>query len=99
MKYGVFLLVAVTLLLPQSLPADESLQFFYSRDALTVVRAKMASASPLPWLQSGAPAPNPAIKFDIEVRDGATLYHQKGWFNLSGLAENNGVLMAFHTAV
>jgi|GEM_PF-4808331 len=74
--------------------AEESLQFFYNRSAMNLIRNKAPLMPPaLPWLPSQPD--NPAVQFDVEIRDATTMYNQKGWFNLSSPSENSGVLMAF----
>ncbi len=38
---------------------------------------------------------DPALAFDVEIRDGMSLYNQSGWFNLSSYSEKSGVMMVF----
>lgn len=75
--------------------AENGLQFMYERSEVTLVRSKPPLPQPsLPWLPAPPQEP-PAVTLNVEVRDGASLYNQKGWYNLSGPADNSGVLLAF----
>ncbi len=79
--------------------ADTSSPLFYTRATIAVMRKSppQKTIPPLPWSKEQpvvvAEASN--VGFDVEVRDGMTLYNQKGWFNLSSPSEKNGVLMVF----
>jgi len=98
MKSRVFFLLAL-LALPMAASADSSTPLLYTRAAIMIERKAppQKAVPPLPW-QKGliSTMPDaPGIGFDVEVRDGMTLYNQKGWFNLSSQSEKNGVLMMF----
>ena len=89
---------------PLTLPQNSSkpktannFPIFYSRGKILLHRkATPKPVELLPWQVS-----TPQIKklddliLDVEIRDGASLYNQSGWFNLSSYAENSGVMMAF----
>jgi len=82
-----------------SVMADPSSPLLYSRANIVITRkvVPLKTIPPLPW-QKGPAATVPdaaGVGFDVEVRDGMTLYNQKGWFNLSSPSEKNGVLMVF----
>src|SRR6185437_9301407 len=96
---GMTILLVAVFLVSITATADTSTPLYFSRDTLTIVRKSppQKSVTPLPW-QKGKPAAvteAPGIPFDIEVRDGMTMYNQKGWFNLSSPSENKGVLLVF----
>lgn len=87
-------MIASCLLVATPALAEDALQFQYSKSTVTLVRSKPPVIPPsLPWL--AATVESPALAFDVEVRDGATLYNQKGWYNLSSPEDNGGVLLAF----
>lgn len=92
-----FAYIIVLLLIAGHAMADESTPLLYSRETVRIVTAASALENPLPW-QSVPPEPR-AIAIDAEVRDGATFYNQKGWFNLSAPAEKSGVLLVFGAPV
>lgn len=75
----------------------QAAQFFYSRDRLSIMRASLPAASePLPW-QTSPVAPEPLVTIDVDVKDGASLYQQNGWFELSALPEGTGMVLVFDT--
>lgn len=91
---GLWLLVICCLVVPGAPLADEPLQFFYSRDSLTLMRNRVPLVPPsLPWLASTPD--NPAVTLDVEIRDATTIYNQEGWYNFSAPSEKGGVLLAF----
>lgn len=83
------------LLLALSAPAraDQSTPLFYNRTEITIER--QALPAPLPWQGESRPQEQSGITFDVEVRDAASFYNQKDWFNLSGPTDDSGVLLAF----
>ena len=71
----------------------------YSRSQLAILRKGLKmDPSLLPWQQQKAMEANKLV-FEIEVRDGRSLYGQEGWFNLSSYDDNKGVLLAFGAPV
>jgi hypothetical protein len=93
MMRRIILLLAAMMACSPPLHADSTLS--YMRANITVVRRNVAPLPLLPWQDKTTPqeAPNPAIAFDIEVREATMLYRQEGWYNLSSPMDNNGVLM------
>jgi len=93
------LFTIILLLLSTTALADTSTPLLYSRANITILRKAppQKALQPLPWQKGQAVAvPDvPSVGFDVEVRDGMTLYNQKGWFNLSSPSEKNGLLMVF----
>lgn len=74
--------------------ADESVPLSYARTQIAVTRQAPLQ---LPWLPASAgTAP---LTLDTEVREGPTLYVQKGWFSLSGPSEQSAVMLVFSTPV
>ena len=88
------LLLAVA---PYAAHADGSVGFMYSRNDIAILRNKLPQ--PLPW-QTETP-PDPAVTFDVEVRDASAFYtpmgerRRSGWYNLNSLGDKNGVMIAF----
>jgi uncharacterized membrane protein (UPF0127 family) len=82
-------------LLPALAQADQSTPLFYNRAELTIERQAAPAPAPLPWLGEVRPQERSGIVFDVEVRDAASFYNQKDWFNLSGPTDDSGVLLAF----
>jgi uncharacterized membrane protein (UPF0127 family) len=77
-----------------------STPIFYTRDKIKIWRKSPPKPpTPLPWKKNDAPEKpeidNTIIVLDVEIRDGMSLYNQSGWFNLSSLSDNTGVMMAF----
>jgi uncharacterized membrane protein (UPF0127 family) len=80
--------------------ADSSVPVTYSRTSLVINRAHppapaVSTTESLPW-QAPA-APDPRLPLAIEMRDGRTLYSQSGWYNLSSMSANNGIMLVFNT--
>lgn len=76
----------------QKLERPASANIFYSKDKLRIHRKiipKPATAL-MPWQVA-----EDAVDFDVEIRDGMSLYNQNGWFNLSSYSDKQGVMMAF----
>jgi uncharacterized membrane protein (UPF0127 family) len=71
--------------------------FTYTRTNMVIMRESMQSDAlpPLPWQEETASPDSPGVIFDIEIRDGQSLYSQKGWYNLSGPSEKSGVMLMF----
>ena len=90
MKRLAFAMIVWVLLMPFA-KADESVPLFYTRTNLTLIRQ---SVKPLPWNPAES-ASAADINFDTEIRDGATLYNQQGWYNLSAPSENSAVMLVF----
>lgn len=87
MKWRVLALFALA---PLAAQADSKEGFTYQRGEITIMREKLPPQ--LPWL----PTPDPAVKFDVEIRDAGSNYSgQTGWFNMSGPVENGGAMMVF----
>ena len=84
-------------------------QIDYVRTNIVLLRKSMPKPTPHPIpLQDGSQdksimppeedspeVENPALVFDVEIRDGMSLYNQSGWFNLSSYSDKSGVMMAF----
>lgn len=69
--------------------------FLYSKSQLAIIRKSLQQdPNMLPWQKQQAEE-LARIVFNVEVRDGRSLYNQKGWFSLSGYEERSGVLLAF----
>ncbi len=99
MKSRIVLIIALLSgLFPDIAGAENSSGFLYSRSDIPVIRNTLPAQ--LPWLTTPV---NPAITFDVEVRDAANVYNQNihngqtGWFNLSSPEAHNAVMMLFHT--
>lgn len=75
--------------------ADESIPLLYSRSNIVIKREHPPQPELLPWQKPEDVPPQTDIALDVEVRDAATFYNQKGWYNLSAPADNSGVLLAF----
>ncbi len=92
-----FLLLSLVLSYPAmpalALTADESAPVLYSRGQLSIQRR--TPPPPMPWQAPDAEVGNPPLYFDIEIRDGMTMYHQKDWFSLSSPPDGKGVMLAF----
>ena len=71
-----------------------NIPFYYARTNITLQRKTLPPAQTLPWQERPTPQ-DPALIFDIEIRDGMSLYNQNGWFNLSSYSEKTGVMMVF----
>lgn len=72
--------------------ADEAAPILYSRSSISIMRA---APPPMPWQAGDAKPDNAPLAFDVEIRDGMSMYNQQGWFNLASPSDNGGVLMAF----
>ena len=83
--------------LPPKPKTAKNSPIFYSRDKILLHRkATPRPAEPLPWQASTPPVTKlDDLILDVEIRDGASLYNQSGWFNLSSYAENSGVMLTF----
>lgn len=93
------LLAIFCLLTAFSAHAEENLPLYYSRTQILVLpRATAETQKPgaMPW---AAPSADPGLLFEVELRDGMTLYNQEGWFDVSGLSEKNGLMLAFAAPV
>lgn len=89
-----WLVVAVLFCVADAASAKE-IPFLYSKSQLAITRKSLQQdPNLLPWQKQQADA-LARIVFNIEVRDGRSLYNQKGWFNLSSYEERSGVLLAF----
>jgi uncharacterized membrane protein (UPF0127 family) len=90
-------LLFLALVIPGAAMADESLPLTYTRTHIIIARKHISEpAQPvLPWLPQGQATANANLIFDVEVRDAASLYNQKGWFNLSSPSEKSGILIVF----
>ncbi|MDE3060896.1 MAG: DUF192 domain-containing protein [Pseudomonadota bacterium] len=91
-----FLAIAFCLMLPGMAFAYEA-PLLYSRTGILIHRAAPPPVvTSLPWAKEVKTAPgNSDISFEVEVRDAMTMYRQAGWFDLSGLSDKSGALMAF----
>ncbi len=90
-------LIAMLLLLAVPATADTSTPLLYTRTEMRIVRAAPPDDAFLPWEDKSRG--DKGVIVDTEIRDGATFYNQKGWFNLSSLSEDHGVLLAFAAPV
>jgi uncharacterized membrane protein (UPF0127 family) len=54
-----------------------------------------ANSEELKTIEKPIIAPYPPLMFDVEIRDGNTLYNQNDWFNLSSYSNKTGVMMVF----
>lgn len=88
-------LFASFLLVSEGLAREGALT--YSRTHIIIMRASADADSPppLPWRDAQASADSPGIIFDVEIRDASILYHNDGWYNLSGPSEKSGVMLMF----
>jgi uncharacterized membrane protein (UPF0127 family) len=76
--------------------AETEQPLLFSRSQITVVRKQPpVTAAEFPW-QSDT-AETAGLVFNIELRDGTTLFNQEGWYSLSSPAERSGTLMVFPT--
>ena len=97
-KYVGFLLIA--LIFAGAAQAEVSRTVAFSRAHISILRNTPPTPPPtLPWLiKPGDPdvvKVDPAIGFEVDVRDAQALYKQQGWFNLSEMTEGSGTLMVF----
>ena len=60
----------------------EKSPIFYQKNNIIVSRKQL-------------PQTSSSLLLDVEIRDGASLYIQNGWFNLSSYVDKSGILMAF----
>jgi len=69
-----------------------SATIFFSKDKLRIHRKIIPKPAQklMPWQVA-----EDAVDFDVEIRDGMSLYNQNGWFNLSSYSDKEGVMMAF----
>ncbi len=92
MKRLTIALAALLLTIPAH--AQVEAQLFFSRAQIAVVRAQPPAIAPeFPWQE--ASTENPRLPFNVEIRDGTTLFNQQGWYNLSAPQERSGVMMVF----
>ncbi len=79
---------------------EKTTQFYYSRAEITIIRKSIPKNLPpsLPWLVD-EPPPDPALVFDVEIRDGMSMYNQNGWFDMSSYSDNTGMMMVFSEPV
>jgi hypothetical protein len=93
MRRAAYILIALAA--ASSALADENIPLLYTRTEIAIMRHHVP---PLPWASDVPAAPAEAI-FDTEIRDGATLYNQAGWYNLSGPSSSGAVLLVFGAPV
>lgn len=87
---------------------DSNSPIDYVRTNIIIMRKSMPkptpdTTQPMPWQDSSIirPTPeeteleDPSLVFDVEIRDGMSLYNQSGWFNLSSYSDRTGVMMVF----
>lgn len=85
-----------------------STPFLYSRADITIIRklvpeyASMKEPTAEPMIARiddemirEKPSMEPAISFDVEIRDGMSLYNQSGWFDMSSYDEKTGMMLIF----
>lgn len=75
--------------------ADESMPLLYSRAGIAIKREHPPQVELLPWQKPEDVPPATDIILNVEVRDAANFYNQKGWFSLSAPADQSGVMLAF----
>lgn len=74
---------------------EQKRPIYYSRTNIILLRKSMPpTTSVMPW-QKHAVVEDPNLIFDVEIRDGMSLYNKSGWFNLSSYSEKSGVMMVF----
>lgn len=73
--------------------ADDATPLFYTRTSVRILRTAPPPEAFLPWEDRSQG--DKGLFIDAEMRDGALMYQQKGWFNLSSPSEAGGVLLAF----
>lgn len=71
-----------------------SIPFYYAKTSIVLQRKSLPSVQPLPW-QENLPPQDPALIFDVEIRDAMSLYAQNGWLNLGSYSEKTGLMMVF----
>jgi len=71
--------------------ADNSVPLLYTRSDVAIMRHALP---PLPWKPDAAPSEAEVI-FDTEIRDGATLYNQQGWYNLNAPETMKAMMLLF----
>ena len=88
--------------------SDSNSPIDYVRTNIVILRKSMPKPTPdptrpMPWQDESIISPTPeeveleepSLVFDVEIRDGMSLYNQSGWFNLSSYSDRSGVMMAF----
>ena len=71
----------------------------YSRSEVSILRKGLkVDPSLMPWQEHKALEERKLV-FEVEVREGKSIYGQEGWFNLSGYDDNKGLLLTFPAPV
>lgn len=74
--------------------SDKSTPVLYHRANITLQRQTLPQAQPMPWQEQPTPQEHDLV-LDVEIRDGASLYKQNGWINLSSYSDKSGIMMVF----
>lgn len=99
------LLLIVMLLQAGDAWANVESPLTYSRTNILILRAsgntepEPEKKETLPW-RKGEDAQETAdtlsgLVFDVEVRDASVMYNQSGWYNLSSMSDQSGVMLMF----
>lgn len=91
MRHGLIWLLSAAL--AASAAADESAPLFYTRTSVRIVRAAPPADAFLPW--EDKIRGDKGVVINAEMREGAVMYNQRGWFNLSSPSPDGGVLLVF----
>jgi uncharacterized membrane protein (UPF0127 family) len=87
------LFIILALFFPMAVQATElGTPVTYLRGTLALRSQNAPTADGLlPWQTP----PDTSAKFDVEIRDGMSLYNQDGWYNLSSYGDHSGLLLLF----
>lgn len=92
-----FLAMVFLAMLTANAAAAESTPLLYTRTNLRIVRIAPPADAFMPWEDTSHG--DKGVVIDAEMRDGAVMYKQKGWYNLSSPSETGGVLLVFSAPV
>lgn len=93
MRFLIYILLTLTGGIPSAIA--DSVPLLYTRSDITIMRHSMPA---LPW-KPDATSTEASVVFDTEIRDGATLYNQQGWYNLNAPEALKAVMLVFGAPV
>jgi hypothetical protein len=93
-----YVLIFLAFLIPMPVAlASNAEPMFYNRATIVITRHHVPQ---LPWQAANAePSKDEGLVFDTEIRDGSSLYNQKGWFNLSSPSQESAIMLTFGAPV
>lgn len=80
---------------------ESQMPFYYSKAKIKIIRKSPTKelTSPMPWQPPETVVEIPELVFNVEVREGNSLYKQSGWFNLGKHQDDSGIMLAFSEPV